>query len=73
MYQSQFDVSVSPRKRIGTTELNIPIKVIEAWALGIPIITTKHKVFLKYGIRDLKDIIMISMLKLFRIKRIKRY
>ena len=56
-YLLTFDVLVLPRKRIGTTELNIPIKVVEAWALGIPIITTKHKVFLKYGIRDLKDII----------------
>jgi len=56
-YLSTFDVLVLPRKRIGTTELNIPIKVIEAWALGIPVITTKHKVFLKYGIRNLKDIV----------------
>ncbi|MEM4947520.1 MAG: glycosyltransferase family 4 protein, partial [Thermosphaera sp.] len=39
-------VLVVPRFRSATTETNIPIKVIEAWAMGVPIIITKHRIFL---------------------------
>ncbi|MEM1510544.1 MAG: glycosyltransferase [Thermofilaceae archaeon] len=53
----EVDVMVLPRRRISTTESNIPIKVIEAWALGIPVIVTRHKVFLESGIRDYEDVI----------------
>lgn len=51
------DLLVLPRKRTPTTESVIPIKVMEAWALGIPIIVTKHKVFLDEGLRDCEDLI----------------
>jgi glycosyltransferase involved in cell wall biosynthesis len=51
------DVMVLPSRRFSTTELNIPIKVVEAWALGVPIIVTKHQVFLDYQIRDYEDVI----------------
>ena len=39
------DIMVLPRLRTPNTESIIPIKVIEAWALGIPVIVTRHKVF----------------------------
>ncbi|MEM2276184.1 MAG: glycosyltransferase [Nitrososphaerota archaeon] len=51
------DVLVLPSRKMISTESNIPIKVIEAWALGIPVIVTKHRVFLEYGIMDLEDVI----------------
>jgi glycosyltransferase involved in cell wall biosynthesis len=51
------DVMVLPSRRFSTTELNIPIKVVEAWALGVPVIVTKHQVFLDYQIRDYEDVI----------------
>jgi len=51
------EVMVLPRKKTPTTESIIPIKVIEAWALGIPVIVTKHKVFLDNKIRDYEDVI----------------
>ena len=39
-------------KRISSTELNIPIKIIEAWALGVPVIVTSHKIFVNSGMKD---------------------
>ncbi|MEM2465666.1 MAG: glycosyltransferase family 4 protein, partial [Candidatus Bathyarchaeia archaeon] len=54
---STFDVMVLPRRRTTTTESTIPIKVIEAWALGIPVIVTKHRVFLDSQIRDYEDVV----------------
>lgn len=54
---SILEVMVLPRRRTMTTESVIPIKVIEAWALGIPVIVTNHRVFLEYGIKDFEDII----------------
>jgi len=56
-YLSMFDVLVLPRYRIFTTESSIPIKVIEAWALGVPVIVTRHKSFLSRNIRDYEDVI----------------
>jgi len=44
-YLRSFDVLVLPRRRTSATESNIPIKVVEAWALGVPVIVTSHKVF----------------------------
>jgi len=41
---STLDMLVIPRSRTLSTELTIPIKVIEAFALGVPVIITKHKV-----------------------------
>jgi glycosyltransferase involved in cell wall biosynthesis len=50
------DVLVAPRRRTVVTETIIPIKVVEAWALGIPVIVTRHKVFeIRY--RDLEDLV----------------
>ncbi|MEM4000669.1 MAG: glycosyltransferase family 4 protein [Saccharolobus sp.] len=54
---AMLDVLVLPSKKMTTTESNIPIKVIEAWALGIPVILTKRRVFLEYGIRGFEDVI----------------
>ena len=44
-YLKSLDIMVLPSLRLSTTDSNIPIKVIEAWALGIPVIVTRHKVF----------------------------
>lgn len=41
-----FYVMVLPRRKSNVTETTIPIKVIEAFALGVPIIATPHEVFL---------------------------
>ncbi|MGC8983502.1 MAG: glycosyltransferase family 4 protein, partial [Desulfurococcaceae archaeon] len=54
---SSFDVLVLPRRRTSTTESNIPIKVIEAWALGVPVVATRHQVFLALGYKDYEDIV----------------
>jgi glycosyltransferase involved in cell wall biosynthesis len=56
-YLSMFDVLVLPSYRISTTESIIPIKVIEAWALGVPVIVTRHKSFLSRNIRDYEDVV----------------
>jgi glycosyltransferase involved in cell wall biosynthesis len=57
LYLSELDVMVLPSRKLSTIESNIPIKVIEAWALGIPVIVTEHKVFLINGIRNNQDLI----------------
>jgi hypothetical protein len=44
-------------RRISTRETKIPNKIIEAWILGVPIITTKHKVFQEYSIKDVEEVI----------------
>lgn len=54
---STIDVLVVPSLKISTTESHIPIKVIEAWALEIPVIATKHRVFQWFGLEDGEDII----------------
>ena len=51
------DVMILPSRRFSTTELNIPIKVVEAWALGVPVIVTKHRVFLDHQIKNYEDVI----------------
>jgi glycosyltransferase involved in cell wall biosynthesis len=56
-FLSCLDVLVLPRRRTPTTESNIPIKVIEAWALGVPVVVTKHQVFLALGYKDYEDIV----------------
>jgi len=55
-YLMDFDAMVLPRLKTPTTEANIPIKVIEAWALGIPVIITPHKVLLDMC-KDREDIL----------------
>jgi glycosyltransferase involved in cell wall biosynthesis len=54
---AMLDVLVLPSKRMTTRESIIPIKVIEAWALGIPVIVTKHYVYLVDKIKDFEDVI----------------
>jgi glycosyltransferase involved in cell wall biosynthesis len=52
-----FDILVVPSVRISTTESNIPIKVLEAWALGVPVIVTRHEIFTYLGLKDKESII----------------
>jgi len=52
-----FDILVVPRRRISSTETVIPIKIIEAWALGVPVIATAHEVFKYTSLRDGEDIV----------------
>ncbi|MBO3840042.1 MAG: glycosyltransferase family 4 protein [Thermoproteota archaeon] len=54
---SSLNLLVVPSIRISTTENNIPIKVIEAWALGIPVVTTQHEIYNMMGLRDGTDIL----------------
>ncbi|MEZ0346262.1 MAG: glycosyltransferase, partial [Infirmifilum sp.] len=54
---SQFDVLVLPRERTSTTESVVPLKVIEAWALGVPVVVTRHKIFELLGLRDGEDVV----------------
>lgn len=54
---SMLDVMVLPSKSISTTESNLPIKVLEAWALGVPVIVTRHRVFVDNHIRGGEDVI----------------
>jgi len=56
-YLLSFDVLVVPRIRSSTTESVIPIKIIEAWALGVPIVVTKHKIYDHIGLKDGGDIV----------------
>ena len=53
-----FDILVVPRRRISSTEAVIPIKIIEAWALGVPVIATAHEVFKYMSLRDGEDIVL---------------
>jgi glycosyltransferase involved in cell wall biosynthesis len=53
----EFDVLVVPSVKISTTRSNIPIKVIEAWALGIPVISTRHEIYEWLELKDLEDIV----------------
>jgi len=49
-------ILVLPRRRSSTTEAVIPLKVIEAWALGIPVVVTRHQVFEYYGLKNMEDL-----------------
>jgi glycosyltransferase involved in cell wall biosynthesis len=57
-YLSIFDVLVIPRISISTIESIIPIKIIEVWALGVPVIVTAHEVFRYMSLRDGEDIVL---------------
>jgi len=48
---STFDIMVVPSRKFSSKEYSLPIKIIEAWALGVPIIATKHKVFDTFNIK----------------------
>jgi glycosyltransferase involved in cell wall biosynthesis len=54
---STFSLLVMPRRRTRTTDSNVPIKVIEAWALDIPVLTTRCKVF-EENYKDGEDLIL---------------
>jgi len=54
-----FDVLVLPRRKTSVTESIIPIKVVEAWALGIPVIVTSHKVF-RSICKDGQDVLFVE-------------
>jgi len=56
-YLKSFDVLVLPRLKTSVTEKTIPIKIIEAWALGVPVIVTRHRVFVEMGYRDQEHLI----------------
>jgi len=56
-YLSIFDVLVVPRISISSTESIIPIKIIEAWALGVPVIATAHEIFRHMNLKDREDIV----------------
>lgn len=43
-FLSSFNMLVVPRRRFSSTELNLPIKVLEAFALGVPVVMTKHAI-----------------------------
>jgi len=58
-YLRSFDVLVLPRRRTSATESNIPIKVVEAWALGVPVIVTSHEVF-KAMCKDGQDVLFVK-------------
>jgi glycosyltransferase involved in cell wall biosynthesis len=58
-YLRSFDVLVLPRRRTSATEANIPIKVVEAWALGVPVIVTSHEVF-KEMCKDGQDVLFVE-------------
>jgi len=49
---SNLDVLVVPSVNVITTESNIPIKIIEAWALGVPVVTSSHEIYKYLGLRD---------------------
>lgn len=50
---------VLPRRRTFSTEFTIPIKVVEALALGVPVIITRHKVF-ESKFKDCEDVIYVE-------------
>jgi glycosyltransferase involved in cell wall biosynthesis len=54
---SVFDVLVVPRVRMSSTESVIPIKLLEAWALGVPVVITKHEIFDVLGLVDRKHVV----------------
>jgi glycosyltransferase involved in cell wall biosynthesis len=53
---STFDMLVLPRRRNIVTESNLPMKVIEALALGVPVIVTGHNI-IQQNFKDGLDVI----------------
>ena len=54
---AMLDVLVLPSRKMTSAEFNIPIKVIEAWALGIPVIVTRHHALIRNNIRNFEHVI----------------
>jgi glycosyltransferase involved in cell wall biosynthesis len=48
---------VLPRRRLSFTEAIIPIKIIEAWALGVPVVVTRHKILEMFHFKDGEDLV----------------
>jgi len=59
-YMTCFDVLAVPRRKSDTIESVVPLKVIEALALGIPVIVIEQKVYLEYGFRNHESIIFFK-------------
>jgi glycosyltransferase involved in cell wall biosynthesis len=55
---SVLDVLVVPRVRTSSTESVIPIKLLEAWALGVPVVITKHEIFDVLGLVDREHVVL---------------
>jgi len=51
-------VLVVPRVRTSSTESVIPIKLLEAWALGVPVVITKHEIFDVLGLVDREHVVL---------------
>lgn len=58
-YLRILDIMVMPRKRTITTESVIPLKLIESWAFGIPVIVTAHEA-LTNRYRDCEDLLYVE-------------
>ena len=55
-YLKSMDIMVVPSLRMSTTDSNMAIKIIEAWALGIPVIVTRHKMLSSKYV-DFEDVV----------------
>lgn len=58
-YLRTLDIMVMPRRRTINTESIIPLKLIESWAMGVPVIATSHEV-LKHKYRDGEDLLYVE-------------
>jgi glycosyltransferase involved in cell wall biosynthesis len=56
---ASFDMLVIPRRKFSSTELNVPIKAIEAFALGVPVVITRHEVCEKM-FRDKEGVVFVE-------------
>ena len=54
---AMLDVLVLPSRKMTSAEFNIPIKVIEAWALGVPVIVSRHHALIRNNIRNFEHVI----------------
>jgi glycosyltransferase involved in cell wall biosynthesis len=57
---SAFDVLVVPRSMTPDTESIVPLKIIEAWSLGVPVVATRCKV-LTSRYKDHSDVIYCEL------------
>lgn len=58
-YLKIIDVMVMPRRKTMTTESVIPLKLIESWAMRVPVIVTAHEV-LKHKYKDGEDVLYVE-------------
>lgn len=78
---TEVDVLVIPSRRHSTRETKIPNKIIEAWSLGIPVVTTKHRVFKYFNIKGDEEVVFCepiptdvanAILKVLENKKLRR-